>query len=547
MVTPQKVNINAYGMYLRTNTHCETGQEIFVFLGDPSMKTLIAVKAKVIRVTQISGDWKFGIGVQFLDVPPREAGIIKEIERTARFTLPRVILMIDDDALMELISKKLPNDRYDVVKTRTIEELKKSYKEEKPTLVIANISGTDKEIMILRKAAGDAAVVVITSDTGSELKSMSGLHGIYEIVQKPVDHEVIMKAVRQSIQAYRMTTEREEKELSEITIKKDGITNKKKVRRLVARSGNMVSVHRQVERVAGLSSDPVLLSAESGAGKEVAANWIHLLSDRRDKPFAIADLSAIPVTLMESTLFGHLKGSFTGADKNQPGVVGEAKGGTLFLDEISVLHRDLQPKLLRLLAEGEYKRIGETKMRQANARIIIATNEDLASMVRQGKFREDLYNRLNVHQIRIPPLRERTEEDRHELALEIIVEQNHKYKTNVERLGSEAYDQLMTYSWPGNVRDLENAVKRSLPGTKGNTLMKFDLGSSIDASSPSRLLDFEKPWKPNNRIVVDHFECIYCGEIYDKFNRNVTLASNHAGMTPQQFNRKLRKHKLRSL
>ena len=203
------------------------------------------------------------------------------------------------------------------------------------------------------------------------------------------------------------------------------------------------------------------------------------------------------------------------------------------------------------MAEGEYKRIGETKMRPANARIIIATNEDLAAKVRKGEFREDLYNRLNVHQIKIPPFRERSEEDRHELALEIIAELNQAYKTNVERLGSEAYDQLMTHDWPGNVRDLENAVKRSLPGTKGNTLMKFDLGSSTatedKSTGPGSLLDFEKPWKPNHRIVVDHFECIYCGKVYDRFNRSVKLASDHAGMTPQQFNRKLCKHKLRNL
>ena len=221
----------------------------------------------------------------------------------------------------------------------------------------------------------------------------------------------------------------------------------------------MQKVMRLARRVAPLPV-PVLIFGESGTGKELLARWIHRMSDRADGPFVGVNLAAIPSDLIESTLFGHEKGAFTGAVGQRVGKFGLAREGTLLLDEITEFKLDLQPKLLRVLQEGEYDRVGGERTLRSEARVIAATNQDIHAAVRQGSFRSDLFYRLNVVAIRLPPLRERRE-DIPEIAELFLAKYNSLYRRSV-RLSPDAMEALMDRDWPGNIRELENAIQHAV-------------------------------------------------------------------------------------
>jgi DNA-binding NtrC family response regulator/Tfp pilus assembly protein PilZ len=546
----QKLQISEQGTFLQTNTYCKVGQEVIVPITDVNGERLMSLKARVARVMNGRGKWKYGVGVKFIDVPNRERGIIREMVRTSRFTLPRVIVLCDNDDLFRLMSSRLTEDRYDIVRIKTVQELSKEAGEESPTVVVADIEVSDKSLQELRHAAGDAAVVVISSDVSHEMKSRAGVLKIYEFVGKPLDPDAFIKAVGQAIEAFRKEHENASTG-AEIRVKRKGKAEKTRLPRFVARSGGMVNIWRNANRIAP-TEDLILLSGETGTGKEVLANWIHVLSGRVKRPFMVADLSTVTASLMDSELFGHMKGSFTGANKDHVGLVEKAGDGTLFIDEISVLTLDLQPKLLRILEKMEFRSVGGTDMITVKSRIIVATNKDLDRMVKEGEFREDLRNRLNVHKIEIPPLRKRSEEDRHELALAIIDEYNPQYKTSVNRLGPEAYTQLMTHSWPENVRGLVNAVRRSLTNAESDTLKRFDLNNDESTthteevgSLNAELLDFSKPWPENRKVVVSSFKKAYCQEIYRRYECRVAAAAKHAGVTRQYLNRIIKQYGLK--
>jgi two-component system response regulator AtoC len=230
----------------------------------------------------------------------------------------------------------------------------------------------------------------------------------------------------------------------------------------------MEQVLKMVRQVA-VSSSPVLITGETGTGKELVARALHNEGGRKDRPFIAVNCSAISASLMESELFGHVKGAFTGADRDRPGLFGAADGGTLFLDEIGELPLELQPKLLRVLQEGEIRRVGESRSRRVDVRVLTATARDLRDEVARGRFRDDLYFRLAVVEIRIPPLRQRMED------LPFLVEHFVARIAARERrpppvFTSAAIDLLQRYQWPGNVRELENFIEKTLIFCRGETI-----------------------------------------------------------------------------
>jgi DNA-binding NtrC family response regulator len=234
----------------------------------------------------------------------------------------------------------------------------------------------------------------------------------------------------------------------------------------------MQQVIRVARRVA-TSSIPVLLLGETGSGKELFARWIHQHSGRADQPFVGVNLAAIPADLIESTLFGHEKGAFTGAHGRLDGKFSLAGQGTLLLDEVAELRIDLQAKLLRVLQEGEYERVGGTQTQRCHARIIAATNRDVRAAVARGEFREDLYFRLNAVTIALPALRERRE-DIPELVRFFLAKFNAQYGTHVNEVSEGALAALQQYHWPGNIRELENAVQRAVNLADGDTATEAD-------------------------------------------------------------------------
>jgi two-component system, NtrC family, response regulator AtoC len=229
---------------------------------------------------------------------------------------------------------------------------------------------------------------------------------------------------------------------------------------IFGRTATMNEIRRRIHRV--LSSDlPVLIQGESGTGKEVIARFLHARSDRREAPFVKLNCAAVPVNLLESELFGYQKGSFTGAKEDRPGLIEIADGGTLFLDEIGDLHRDLQAKLLHLLEDGSFTRIGGSKERIADVRVICATNVDLRHAVDSGAFREDLFYRIDVVSLRLPTLRER-KDDIPQLCEHFLEKLARQFGRSAPLLNPDTVSLLMQWSWPGNLRELENWVARAI-------------------------------------------------------------------------------------
>ncbi len=253
---------------------------------------------------------------------------------------------------------------------------------------------------------------------------------------------------------------------------------------LIGVSQRMQRVYKLIEKVSQ-HNYPVLILGESGTGKELVARSIHFMGPRREKPFAPVDCSALVPTLIESELFGYVKGAFTGAVQNKHGLLEAASGGTLFLDEIAELPTDLQAKLLRALQEREIKPVGSTERVGINVRVIAATNRDLESAIRSGSFRQDLYFRLNVVQIKIPPLRDRKNDI--PLLVNTFLERFSDPKRPLRSISEEAMTRLMAYDWPGNVRELENAIERAVALGSGPVLQVSDLPSNLHYGSADRL------------------------------------------------------------
>jgi transcriptional regulator with PAS, ATPase and Fis domain len=259
----------------------------------------------------------------------------------------------------------------------------------------------------------------------------------------------------------------------------------------------MKAIFRLIERVASTTSS-VLITGESGTGKELIARAIVFNSDRKDRPYQTVNCGAIPESLLESELFGHVRGAFTGAVRDHPGILEAADGGTLFLDEIGDVPPAAQVKLLRFLQEGESRRVGDTKIRKFDVRIIAATNRDLEEAVRDGSFREDLFFRLNVIPVLLPPLRDR-KEDIPPLAAHLLQRLCDAHSRHVTGLSPEALRAFMNYRWPGNVREMENAIEYALHLTdEGNPIRPEQL-------PPKLFADAEASWSPGECVSIEEY------------------------------------------
>jgi PAS domain S-box-containing protein len=266
---------------------------------------------------------------------------------------------------------------------------------------------------------------------------------------------------------------------------------------IVTQSKRMKAIFRLIERVASTMST-VLISGESGTGKELIARAIVFNSDRKEKPFVTINCGAIPENLLESELFGHVRGSFTGAIKDHQGLIEAVDGGTLFLDEVAEIPLTLQVKLLRFLQEGECRRVGDTRVRKFDVRIISATNRNLEEAVHDGLFREDLFFRLNVIPIFLPPLRER-KEDIPPLATHLLQRLCDAHSRNVTGISSQTLKVFMTYRWPGNIREMENVIEYALHLTdEGNPIRPEQL-------PPKMLAESDVPWSPRDFVSIEEY------------------------------------------
>jgi two-component system NtrC family response regulator len=387
-----------------------------------------------------------------------------------------VLIVEDEEAQRRILAGFLKGQGYAVQTAADGKEGLAKFQQDLFDFVIADykMPGMDG-LTLLREVRGvntEARVVLLTAFATVESAVAAMKEGALDYLTKPVNLEELLIILQRAAQG--ITLMRENRALKEM------LRERHRIEGVIAVSSGMEHVFSVVKRAAG-SNAPVLIRGESGTGKEVIARILHVQSPRAEKPLLSMNCAAIPETLLESELFGHEKGAFTGAVHAKPGRFELAHTGSLFLDEIGDMSPSLQAKLLRVLQEQTFERLGGTRTIKVDVRIIAATNRDLEELMRQGKFRQDLYYRLNVVEVHLPPLRERREDIPH-LVDHFLRTIFHKHGTDPKTLSREAHEALLRYDWPGNVRELENIIERACILSRGPRINLDDLPAAVTGS-----------------------------------------------------------------
>ncbi|MFQ5891049.1 MAG: sigma-54-dependent transcriptional regulator [Gemmatimonadota bacterium] len=396
------------------------------------------------------------------------------------------ILVIDDDAgLRRTASLILEDEGYEVATAPDGRDGLKKATESALDLILCDVRmpGFDGLAFLdeYRKAEGNAHVIMMTAYGNVDLAVQAVQKGAYDYIDKPFSPDALILRIKIALE--------NRKKDREIRRLRRAVRAEKRHGEIVAGSPGMAIAIDLADRVARHRST-VLITGESGTGKELIARLIHDSSPRVRGPFVPVNCGAIPENLLESELFGHVKGSFTGATTDRAGLFEEANGGTLLLDEIGELPQSLQVKLLRALQEGEIRRVGESKSRAVDVRIIAATARDLEEEVKEKTFRSDLYYRINVVRIHLPPLRHRTE-DIPLLVKHFVALYNDVLGLEVKGFEAAAMKRLMAYPWPGNIRELENVVERSMVLADGDEIMVAHLPDNVRDPRAAPRLQFD--------------------------------------------------------
>jgi len=394
--------------------------------------------------------------------------------------MERILIIDDEQSVRYSIKKILSTSKYEIFEASGAEEGIEVVKKENPNLIILDIEMPGKDgieaLQIIKNINPNVPVIIITAyGTGDRvIKAMK--YGAFEYVEKPFDIQRFRAIVEQALESADNKTELVSKPKSESKFDENTEFT------LVGESPAIKEVFKLIGRVAASDAN-ILIVGESGTGKELVARAIHKYSDRSGKPFIAINCAAIPDTLLESELFGYEKGAFTGADRVKPGKFEEADNGTLFLDEIGDMSLPLQAKLLRVLQEGTIERLGSSKTIRVNVRIVAATNRNLENDITHKKFREDLYYRLKVITISLPPLRMR-KDDLPLLVQHFIAKHAKLNKNRVTTISQQAMEKLLNYHWPGNVRELENVIKRAIILSKTSIINENEI---LDEPEPLQI------------------------------------------------------------
>src|SRR5580692_2854979 len=400
-----------------------------------------------------------------------------------RAALPMSVLVVEDEeSTRKLCADVAESCGMNAVVASSVEEALRRLETHAVDIIVTDLilppsSGLDL-LKQVHEMYPQVAVLVLTQYGTIDSAVAATRMGAVDYVTKPFHIEDLRARLERV--ARDMDLDRENRLLREQLRSKPGFGG------MIGVSAKMQRVYKMIEKVSQ-HEYPVLILGESGTGKELVAKSIHYSGIRKERPFAPVDCSSLVPTLIESELFGYVKGAFTGAMQSKQGLLEAAQGGTLFLDEIGDMPVDLQAKLLRALQEREVKPVGSTERRHINIRIIAATNRDLESAIRTGAFRQDLYFRLNVVQIKLPPLRERKSDI--PLLVNSFLEKFGDPERPIRTISEDAMRRLMAYDWPGNVRELENAVERAVALGSGPILHIGDLPSNLQQDSNEKTLD----------------------------------------------------------
>ncbi|EMH1502162.1 two-component system response regulator GlrR [Proteus mirabilis] len=430
------------------------------------------------------------------------------------------LLLVDDDpGLLKLLGMRLTSEGFHIVTAESGQEALKLLLKEKIDLVISDLRMDEMDGMALfaeiQRQQPGMPVIILTAHGSIPDAVAATQQGVFSFLTKPVDRDALYKAIDEALEL--VTTVSDEEWSKDI----------------VTRSPQMLRLLEQAKLVAQ-SDVSVLINGQSGTGKEVLAQAIHRASPRAKKPFIAINCGALPEQLLESELFGHAKGAFTGAVSSREGLFQAAEGGTLFLDEIGDMPMALQVKLLRVLQERKVRPLGSNRDIDIDVRILSATHRDLPKAMERNEFREDLYYRLNVVNLRIPTLSERAE-DIPVLANHLLRESAKRHKPFVRSFSTDAMKCLMTASWPGNVRQLVNVIEQCVALTTAPV---------ISEALVTQALQGENTALPTFAEARGHFEMTYLRKLLQMTKGNVTQAAKMAGRNRTEFYKLLSRHGL---
>jgi DNA-binding NtrC family response regulator len=433
--------------------------------------------------------------------------------------IPHLLVVDDDPVTVNLLEEVLSKEGYEVTTALSGEEAIALGMENVFDMIITDVRMGEKDgIEVLRsfkKISPETTVIVITAFGSIENAIEAIREGAFDYVSKPFKLEEIKFTTRMALEHRRL--------LQENKFYRQELLGKYQFKNVIGRTAQMFHVYKTIAKVAD-SKSTVLLYGERGTGKELIARSIHYNSLRNDRPFIPIDCASLVETLMESELFGHVRGAFTGAHSAKKGLFEEADGGTLFLDEVSNLNLSMQTKLLRFLQEHEIKHVGGTESIRVDVRVIAATNQPLESAVKDGKFREDLYDRLNVVSITLPALRER-KDDIPLLANHFLQKFSEENKKTISHISPEALEILIQYSWPGNVRELEHTIERAVILSIHPIILPEDL--------PQKMFEEMKEMKilpPEKLLPLKEIEKRYVLQVLEETKGNKKKASEILGI-----------------
>ncbi len=413
----------------------------------------------------------------------------------------RRVLVVDDEENIRLVIRSyLRRDGYEVEAAASGEEALALVETFGPDFILTDVrmpkmGGLD--LLATLKAKGVDTCVIVMSAYGNVDAALEAMKaGAYDYIQKPFKAEEVLLTIKKAEE--RESLRRENRAL------KQEIRTKSQFEEILSKSPSMQAIFKTIAKVADFKTT-ALITGESGVGKELVARALHARSTRRSGPFVAVNCGAIPENLLESELFGHRRGAFTDATSDKSGLFEQATGGTLLLDEIGELPLSLQVKLLRVLQEEHIRRLGDTKDIKVDVRIVAATHRDLSAETKAGRFREDLFYRINVLHVHIPPLRERRE-DVPLLVDHFVARNNARFGTNIRGLDPEARRLMLEYAWPGNVRELENTVERAMVLAESDLIGPDDLPDRVrEARDPIQmhLMSQELSIKKTSRIIEE--------------------------------------------
>lgn len=444
------------------------------------------------------------------------------------------ILVVDDDRnLLELLKMRLESENHQVLAVANEEDAIQAAKNEAFDLSIVDLQLLRQDGISLMEQLHlilpELPVLILTAYGSIETAVEATKKGAYNYLTKPFDPQDLLLQIERALENRRLNVEI--KRLKGLLEERYGFTN------IVARSEKMKKVLEMVSQIAKTEST-VYIHGESGTGKELIAKAIHLAGERKDRPFVAVNCAALPETLMESELFGHEKGAFTGAVRTTRGLFSMAHEGTIFLDEIGDIPLPLQAKLLRVLQERQFYPIGSGKPTEVDVRVIVATNKSLEDQVKQGLFREDLFYRIHVIPIYLPSLRER-KEDIPPLVEHFLKKLNRQMNKEIKGLTPAAMQRLMLHDWPGNVRELENTIEYAVAMTHQDTIAEdFILRDRPVADTDESL----KPLKE----AKNAYEKAYLVNLLETCGGNISKAAKLAGKYRADFYDLMKKHGLKS-